>query len=430
MTTRLLLVPVLGLLVSGTPARVVAQSRHVTMLAEARDSIDQGAFGPALSLIEVVLKSPASLPADVRVRAYVLQGVTLTLMGGRNDEAADAFLEALSIDRSLTVDSLQSLSNQLLRIFQEAKAQLAQADSASLGQLEIRGLPPSGVQLAVDDTIWRDTTGDVAPGWRRITVTGGGYLPYRDSVLVDTAQSVVWVVNLVRAPLSLSVTIPDQVSVPATGAAYSVALVSARRSLVTVTLTGADGSLIRSDTETVNGRAEFGLVLRGPEGAILPAGRYRLRASGADDWGTVSEPVDQYITLSRGIVDTAPTPQPPAASSFLPETVAAHPGPVAPALGSVLLAAVTIAGPSLLGNPNLGSSATRGALAYAVGGTIGISGIVGFLSGKASRPSPENIRLNSQRRAEYARTLQEVTTDNARRRQEAPIIVRADRRAP
>ncbi len=430
MNRRLLLLPVIGLLVSVVPARVVAQARSTVILAEARDSIEQGAFEPALTLIDKALEDPASLPVALRVRAFVLEGLTLTLIGGRDDEAIASFIEALSLDRSVSVDSLQSLSNQLLRVFRIAKTQLAQMDSVSFGELEIRGLPPRGVQLAVDDTAWSETKRDVAPGWRHIVVTGAGYLPYKDSVLVDTAGSVVWVVNLVHSPLTLSFAIPDRVTVPASAATYHVVLVTGRRSLTTVTLQSADGRPISSDTQTVSGRSEVGVALRGAGGAIPAAGRYLLRASAVDDEGAVSEAVDRYILLSRGAVDTVPAPQPPPASSFLPETLTTHPGPAAPALASVLLAAATIAGPSLLGNRDLGPSATRSALAFAVGGSIAISGVVGFFSGKMPHPSDANIRQNAERRAAYAGALADAAQANNRLRDDAPIVVRADHRAP
>jgi hypothetical protein len=412
-----------------TPVR--AQDRGAAVLVQARDSIDQGFFDPALSLIASVLDSRPAPPASVRLRAHLLRGVTLLLLGGRDSVAVESFRQALLIDPSVKVDSLQSLSNQLMRVFEAARSQLAaSAARARQGRLEIRGLPENGAQLFVDDTAWAAPARQVSPGWQRIAVVADGYLPYRDSVLVDSGRAVVKQVTLARPPLDLTLQVPADTTVPARDPRLGVGAEPSRPARVVLALVAADGAVVQADTATVTGRGMLTLSLSGQDGGRVRVGRYTLTARAVDAWGVSSPSVERAVAITLATVDTVPTPQPPPISSFLPETVRTHPGSAAPAIGGVLLAALTAAVPTLLRNRELGSSATRSGVAYAVGGTIGVAGIVGFLSGTEPRSSAENIRRNAQRRADYVRSLQETARANALRRAEAPIRIRAEGSTP
>lgn len=430
MSTRSGLAALLILMgVAGT-GPLAGQEPGGNALLQARDSIDQGAFGPALTLIDGVLSAKPQRATAVRLRAFVLRGVTLVLIGGRDLEAVESFRHALLIDPATEVDSLQSLSNHVLGVFEAAQNQVAAEEEARMGELEIRGLPDSGADLLVDDTIWDEPNQQVDPGWHQIRVNAEGYLPLRDSVRVDSGQVVVKELVLVRPPLALSMTIPDSTAVAAGDPWLNVALQTSRHADVSIMLTAPGGAVLQSGSVVIDGRGTARLSLRNPDGGLLRDGAYRIEARAVDTWGVSSIPVKSGIALSRARVDTEPAPAAPAPTSFLPETLLATPGPAAPAIASVVLGALTMATPSLLANSALGSSGTRTAIAYGVGGSITIAGIAGFLSGKKVRPSAVNIRLNAQRRAEYARAVQETAARNGRLREDAPVIVRPQPSAP
>lgn len=428
MSTRLASIALTVLTGMTFAAATRAQSLGTKALAQARDSIDQGSFDAALSLVATTLKVDTT--SATRVRAYVLRGVVLTLEGGQESAAVEAFRQAILIDPTLKVDSLQSLSNQLLRVFGEARDALASAARARMGELELRGLPDTGVVIEVDDTVWTRRRRAVMPGWRYIAIDAEGFTPYSDSALVDSGETVVKEIKLERPALNLSLQLPDSQTVAASDARLNFALEVGRASHTTVTLASSAGTVVCADTQSTSGVDSVRLSLRRPDGSILPPGRYVIAARASDEWGVTSDTVRRTFSLSRAKVDTEPTPPRPAASSYLPEAVRSHPGPGGPALGSLLLGALTIALPSAIANPDLGSSATRRGMAIAVGGTLSLAGIVSFFAGTEVRPSAGNIRANAQRRSEYARSVQETARANASLRENAPILVRLERAAP
>ena len=131
--------------------------------------------------------------------------------------------------------------------------------------------------------------------------------------------------------------------------------------------------------------------------------------------GIVQLPLD--VRLSRP--DTLSWPAPLPDSQFLPER--ARSGPAMRALlGGAFLSGAVAALPTLVGGTDTPSGPR-----IAVAGTIGFAGVLGYLLHRPGRPLGTNVRANAVLRAEWQRRVAAVTAENARRRQDVRVVVRA-----
>jgi hypothetical protein len=149
------------------------------------------------------------------------------------------------------------------------------------------------------------------------------------------------------------------------------------------------------------------------------SGPYLLRVDSRGSAGRVvrSVALPLQVAVVRG--DTLPLPSPPADSLFRPEHTA--PGSGARALATGLAAAaVTVVLPSLVA----GGSGAMGER-FAVAGALGAAGVVGFQLQRRPLPIPENVAANRALRLGWQRQADSVRAQNAARRRDVRLDIRA-----
>jgi len=155
---------------------------------------------------------------------------------------------------------------------------------------------------------------------------------------------------------------------------------------------------------------------RDSSGALAPRGRVWLtvasRAAGA-----TARLVQLPLELDLA-VDTEPHPAPPS-GQLLPERAGRRTGVRSLAAG-LLIGAAAVSLPEIVA-PGERSSGTR----LAVGGTLALSGVIGYLSQRSGRPLPDNIAANRARRDDWQRRTAAVIAENARRQRGASLHIRA-----
>lgn len=154
-------------------------------------------------------------------------------------------------------------------------------------------------------------------------------------------------------------------------------------------------------------------------GEIPPVSRVLLRVASRMPTGELAGIVQLPLDLKIVRPDTLSWPPPPAPATLLPER--AKGGPAARALfGGLLVSGAVAALPAVVGG-NGTSSGPR----VAVAGSIGFAGVLGYLLHRPGRPLPANIRSNRERRDGWQRSVDSVTAENRRRRDDVRLAVHA-----
>jgi hypothetical protein len=156
---------------------------------------------------------------------------------------------------------------------------------------------------------------------------------------------------------------------------------------------------------------------RDSTGAIAPRGSLWLtvasRAGGATD-RLVQLPLDFDVA-----VDTMAHPAAPGADQLLPERANRRTALRSLANG-LLIGAAAISLPQIVA-PGEHPSGTR----LVVGGTLALSGLVGYLVQPPGRPLPDNAATNRARRDDWQRRTNAVIAENAKRQQGASFRIRS-----
>ena len=143
--------------------------------------------------------------------------------------------------------------------------------------------------------------------------------------------------------------------------------------------------------------------------------RVTSRAATGELAGIVQVPLD--LRLFRP--DTLGWPAPPTDSQLRPER--AKGGPAGRALlGGVLLAGAVAALPAVVGGTDTPSGPR-----IAVAGTIGFAGLLGYVLHRPGRPLASNVRANQALREAWRRRVASTTAENARRRGDVRVVIRA-----
>ena len=336
------------------------QSPAARLIEQAREEIDALNIDSAFTILQLALRRAPTGPD--RVRAFTLLGITQL---SRDDRvgARSALEQALRLDPGLRVDSLADLHTDLRAVFGEVRTALGITDAIPAEA----ALP----RLTTSVTVSRDTVVPASGGRLRITP-----LPsYRARVVL------------------------------------------------TVTPAAEPGRLLWLDTTEVEATAAQGWDLRGPDGRIVPTGRYALRAYASDSLGQVSPTVESSLVVDRVPVDTLAAPAP--LGTLLPETTQLGRGPPRALASGLMVAVSVVALPSLLGNADLQAGASY-PTSYAVAAVVSAASVIAFLRGSQTRPLPENVRLNAQKRERFVAERARVAEENVRRRDAAPIRVRLE----
>lgn len=151
-------------------------------------------------------------------------------------------------------------------------------------------------------------------------------------------------------------------------------------------------------------------------------GRYQLRVEArsrvAPDRGLVLP-----LTARATVADSLPLPTPLPDSAFFPERQPA--GPAVEFLAGGLMAGVLVAlVPSAVAGSSLGPAP------YVAGATLGLAGLIGYITRLPGRPIASHVAANEALRAAWRRERDAVLAANAQRRSRIEIEVVAGTPAP
>lgn len=232
------------------------------------------------------------------------------------------------------------------------------------------------------------------------------------------------VVGPAPAVLTVTVDLPADTTVPASGGRLRISGSASYPARVVAIVTPADvpATIVWSDTQQVGAGGTRAWNLRGRDGQLVAPGRYTLSVKAVDSLGQVSPTIERVLLISRVPADTQALPPPP---TFAPETLRLRGSPTSLAVG-LALGAAAVALPTALGSPDLNSGLQADQTSYAVAGAVSVAGIVGFLAGHRVRPIPQNIQRNRELRERYAYNRQTIAQLNARARENAPVRVQVE----
>jgi hypothetical protein len=156
---------------------------------------------------------------------------------------------------------------------------------------------------------------------------------------------------------------------------------------------------------------------RDSAGALVPGGRVWLTVASRGGRGG-ARIVQLPLTFDLAL-DTLAHPAPPSPGQLLPERVGRR-----TALRS--LASGLVIGAAALSLPQVVAPGERSTGArVAVGGTLVVSGLVGYFTQRPGRPLPGNIAANRALRDAWRRRTDSIVVDNASRRRAASFRIRA-----
>jgi hypothetical protein len=197
------------------------------------------------------------------------------------------------------------------------------------------------------------------------------------------------------------------------------------RVIASLARANARADVIWSDSQAVNLAGVIGWDLR-VRGTPIAPGRYVLRVMATDTLGRSSAPVTRNLTITRTLVDTLETPDPPT-DSLLPDSDGSAHGPPTRLLAGLALGAGAIAVTSVAGNSSLNAGRSDGGR-YVIAGAVSLAAVIGFLGSHHERPLPGNASYNGHVRQQYERRRLDDAAENARRLAAAPLRVRVDAR--
>jgi len=151
---------------------------------------------------------------------------------------------------------------------------------------------------------------------------------------------------------------------------------------------------------------------RDRRGAPVPSGRYWITATPVTD-GSQGCRVRVPLGVTLTAIDTLPAPPPFGPAQLLPERADRRTGPTAFA-GAVLLGAAAFALPAITPDADPTPS-------YAVGGVLGVTGVVGLIRYRSGEAIPENIAANATARARWQQEAERIGAVNAERRKGARL---------
>lgn len=220
-------------------------------------------------------------------------------------------------------------------------------------------------------------------------------------------------------PLGIALTVPDTVSPLDGGVGINIS--ATRPARVQIVVTPADSQrILWQDSVLADGPTRIAWPLRLRSGELMVDGRYTIRAFSTEVGSSSAQVV---IALMRVRPDTVAAPAPPA---VLPETAYSKRASPAVLVGGLALAGAAVFLPTAMGNPDLSASLESDARAYAVGGTIAIGTIVGWVTGRRQRAIPENILRNQQNQLAYTQHRDQVAQANARARATAGFRIQTE----
>ena len=217
----------------------------------------------------------------------------------------------------------------------------------------------------------------------------------------------------------VAIRVPDDTVVPLQQGRLIVWLFPSAPHDVTVAIAREDGRPLRTlYAGPLGDSLQVRWDGRDSTGALAPRGRLWLTA--ASRTGSVTERLAQLPLELEVAVDTVAYPAAPGPDQLLPQRANRRTARRSLASG-LLIGAAAVLLPQVVA-PGERSSGTR----LAVGGTLAVSGLVGYLAHPAGQALPDNAAAatNRARRDDWQRRTQAVIAENARRLQGASFHVR------
>lgn len=358
----------LGVLAAGcvTARRAAAQTEVTRLIGVARQQIEDLFPDSAFATLQRALQGQAT--AVERVAAFKLLGVTQLTRGDRVS-ALLSFEQALRLDAAARADDIADLHSDVRVVFGEARTALGISDAPRVD--------PAGPRLTV--------AADVPP---------------------DTV-------------------------VPANGR-LRIEVRPSYRARVVLTMSPADApaTVLWTDTAVVGGIGTRAWNVRAADGEIVAPGRYALRATAADSINQVSLTVERILVVSRVPADTQPLPAPLDASAFAPETLHLRRGAPSTLVWGLALGGAIAGASQVLGNPDVNKGLSADGTAYAVAGGVTLAGVVSWMTGRRTRPLPENTDRNRQLVANHRQQGEAIARANAAAREGADVRVTLERTGP
>ncbi len=201
---------------------------------------------------------------------------------------------------------------------------------------------------------------------------------------------------------------------------YQPRLVASSFHRIVATVDRSDGSSVRMLFEGLIGDSlELEWDGLTAEGTPIGGGRYYLRVESQGAGGRATRVLRVPLDVRVQAVDTLEHPGTPADSLLLPERAEGGPGVEALVGGLVVGVGVTLL-PSLVAQD---ASLSGGRIA--VGGTIAIAGVIGFLTQRPGQAIAENIERNEALWQAWRLEVDRAAQENERRRSRAMLTVQA-----
>jgi hypothetical protein len=290
-----------------------------------------------------------------------------------------------------------------------------------LARLTEAGAPPAarvqGLVYLGAAELFRGRRDSAAAVFRRLVLLDPRYHPDR---LVFPPE-VTGLFDGVRLEMkTVTVEVPRDTTITPGPGAFGIWIIASSFQTVDVTLRYEDGAPFRSlylgpIGDSLNVQWD-GLDAAG---ALPPVNRVLLRVASRAPSGRLAGIVQVPLDLRLSRPDTLAWPRPPADTQFLPERANSATARRA-LLGGVLLSGAVAALPALVGGTD-----TQSGPRVAVAGTIGVAGLLGYVLHRPGRPLAANIRANQTLRDAWQRRVETTTVENARRRRDVRVVVRA-----
>ena len=219
---------------------------------------------------------------------------------------------------------------------------------------------------------------------------------------------------------TVTVEVPRDTTMTPGPDAFGIWIIASSFQLVDVTLRYEDGAPFRSlYLGPIGDSLKVHWDGLDAAGALPPVNRVLLRVASRVPSGALAGIVQLPLELRLFRPDTLPWPSPPADTQFLPERAMSGTARRA-LLGGVVLSGAVAALPALVGGTDTPSGPR-----IAVAGTIGLAGLLGYVLHRPGRPLAANVRANQTLRDAWRRRVATTTAENARRRQDVRVVVRA-----
>ncbi len=218
----------------------------------------------------------------------------------------------------------------------------------------------------------------------------------------------------------VQVKIPDVARFRTGEPEYRPQLVASSFHRIVATVDRSDGTSVRQLFEGLIGDSlELEWDGLTSQGTSIAGGRYYLRVESQGAGGRATRVLRVPLEIRVQPVDTVGHPAAPADSLLLPERREGGPGMEALVGGLVAGVGVALL-PSLVAR-----DADLSGGRIAVGGTIAIAGVIGFLTQRPGRPIPENIEGNEALWQAWRLEVDRAVQENERRRLRAMLVVQA-----